>query len=239
MAVLPLNEEAVGSLFAQGGWHKSRRRRCDHHAVPSRRRFFYLVIIRLHGRNRYFPQFSRDGKTGAVKSRILGQTELVVSRMGLGLAALGRPGYINLGHRADLGRDIEPASMEAVAYAVLDAAWKAGVRYFDAARSYGMAESFLANWLASRQVAAGALTVGSKWGYTYTAGWKVDAKVHEEKDLSLKTLARQAAESRQILGARPQSIPDTFGHAGERRAGKSRRAQRAGKTSRCRAAPSA
>jgi hypothetical protein len=29
---------------------------------------------------------------------------LHVSVMGLGLAALGRPGYINLGHAQDLGR---------------------------------------------------------------------------------------------------------------------------------------
>ena len=37
--------------------------------------------------------------------------------------------------------------MQARAHAVLDAAWAAGVRYFDAARSYGRAEEFLASWL--------------------------------------------------------------------------------------------
>jgi len=44
------------------------------------------------------------------------------------------------------------------------------------------------------------VTVGSKWGYTYTAGWRVDAEVHEVKDLSLDTLRRQLAESRALLG---------------------------------------
>ena len=135
-----------------------------------------------------------------MEARILGGTWLTVSPIGLGLAALGRPGYINLGHAADLARDYELARMEAHAHAVLDAAWEAGVRYFDAARSYGRAEAFLASWLAKRQIAPGAVSVGSKWGYTYTAGWKAEAERHEVKDHSLSTLLRQSAESREILG---------------------------------------
>jgi aryl-alcohol dehydrogenase-like predicted oxidoreductase len=131
----------------------------------------------------------------------LGNTGLSVSRVGLGLAALGRPGYINLGHAADLDHETQVAAMEARSHAVLDAAWEAGIRYFDAARSYGRAESFLASWLLSRQVPPESVTVGSKWGYVYTAGWKVDADKHEVKDLSLATLVRQVAESRSILGS--------------------------------------
>jgi aryl-alcohol dehydrogenase-like predicted oxidoreductase len=37
--------------------------------------------------------------------RSLGTTGLMVSRIGLGLAALGRPGYLTLGHNADIGGD--------------------------------------------------------------------------------------------------------------------------------------
>src|SRR5215470_18503872 len=96
--------------------------------------------------------------------RSLGRTGLTVSRLGLGLAALGRPGYINLGHAGDLHHDYAVAAMEARAHAVLDAAWQAGVRYFDAARSYGRGEAFLAAWLANRQIAPGGVTVGSKGG---------------------------------------------------------------------------
>ena len=44
------------------------------------------------------------------------------------------------------------------------------------------------------------MTVGSKWGYTYTADWHVDADAHEVKELSLDTLRRQIAESRGLLG---------------------------------------
>ena len=45
--------------------------------------------------------------------RRLGTTGLVVSHVGLGLAALGRPDYINLGHAGDLGPCTDLAAMEA------------------------------------------------------------------------------------------------------------------------------
>jgi aryl-alcohol dehydrogenase-like predicted oxidoreductase len=135
-----------------------------------------------------------------METRRLGKTDLLVSRMGLGLAALGRPGYINLGHAEDLQQQYNPDSMEAHAHGVLDAARQAGVRYFDAARSYGCAESFLSTWLSSRQLCPGAVTIGSKWGYAYTAGWKVEAEKHEVKEHSLTVLQRQIVESRQLLG---------------------------------------
>lgn len=45
------------------------------------------------------------------------------------------------------------------------------------------------------------MTVGSKWGYTYTAGWRVDAEVHEVKEHSLTVLRRQRGESDANLGA--------------------------------------
>jgi aryl-alcohol dehydrogenase-like predicted oxidoreductase len=135
-----------------------------------------------------------------MERRALGKTGLTVSRLGLGLAALGRPGYINLEHAADLHARYDGSAMEARAHAVLDAAWGEGIRYFDAARSYGRAEDFLASWLRSRRIAPGAVTVGSKWGYTYTAGWRVEAEKHEVKDHSLATLRRQIGESRTLLG---------------------------------------
>lgn len=117
--------------------------------------------------------------------------------MGLGLAALGRPGYINLGHGDDLAHDYDLATMEARAHHVLDAAWSAGLRYFDAARSYGRAEAFLASWLDSRGHEEA--LVGSKWGYTYTADWQIQAEAHEVKQHSLTVLNRQADESCALL----------------------------------------
>jgi aryl-alcohol dehydrogenase-like predicted oxidoreductase len=130
----------------------------------------------------------------------LGQTSLDVSRMGLGLAALGRPAYINVGHAADLAGSRDVEALRARAHQVLDAAFAGGVRYFDAARSYGRAEDFLGSWLAERGLGRDRVSVGSKWGYTYTANWRVDVDVHEVKDLSLETLRRQEAETRSFLG---------------------------------------
>jgi aryl-alcohol dehydrogenase-like predicted oxidoreductase len=123
----------------------------------------------------------------------------MVSRIGLGMAALGRPGYINLGHSDDLAHAYDVDEMERRAHDVLDAAWNAGVRYFDAARSYGLGERFLGSWLTSRAMPLESVTVGSKWGYTYTADWKIEAKAHEVKEHSLATLERQWPESRALL----------------------------------------
>jgi aryl-alcohol dehydrogenase-like predicted oxidoreductase len=132
--------------------------------------------------------------------RQLGGTGLSVTAIGLGLAALGRPGYINLGHGADLAGHTGVDEMERNAHEVLDAADAAGIGYFDAARSYGRAEAFLSSWLERRDLGREEVTVGSKWGYTYTAGWRVDAETHEVKDLSVATLRRQLGESLDLLG---------------------------------------
>ena len=61
--------------------------------------------------------------------------------IGLGLAAVGRPGYINLGRDEDLGEDRSVEALRNHTHELLDAAYAQGVRYFDAARSYGRAEA--------------------------------------------------------------------------------------------------
>jgi aryl-alcohol dehydrogenase-like predicted oxidoreductase len=127
---------------------------------------------------------------------------VLVKGLGLGLAALGRPAYINLEHGDDLeragGRSV--TTMEAHAHRVLDAAWEGSIRYIDAARSYGRAEEFLATWLSSRHLARTDIVVGSKWGYTYVGDWRTEAEVHEVKDHRLPALKQQYAESCALLG---------------------------------------
>lgn len=127
---------------------------------------------------------------------LLGQTGLQVSRIGLGLAALGRPGYMTLGHAQDLTR-VTIVAMQAQTLEVLDAAHDLGIRYVDVARSYGQAEAFLSSWLKSR--APSRVVIGSKWGYVYTADWQIRAEKHEVKEHSKVNLERQLKESLQHL----------------------------------------
>jgi aryl-alcohol dehydrogenase-like predicted oxidoreductase len=136
-----------------------------------------------------------------METRLLGGDGPAVTRLGLGLAALGRPAYITLGHGADLPGARSPEELERHAHAVLDAAYAGGIRYLDAARSYGRAEAFLRTWLELRRLAPGDVVVGSKWGYRYTGGWRLDADRHEVKDHSVTALREQLTASRAELGS--------------------------------------
>ncbi|UFR05587.1 aldo/keto reductase [Streptomyces sp. Go40/10] len=121
--------------------------------------------------------------------------------IGLGLAAVGRPGYITLDRDRDLGESRSADALRTRTHELLDAAYAQGVRYFDAARSYGRSEEFLADWLKARPDVDD-VVIGSKWGYTYTAGWSTDAETHEVKDHSLAAYERQRAETDALLGDR-------------------------------------
>ncbi|MFC5661429.1 aldo/keto reductase [Kitasatospora misakiensis] len=127
-----------------------------------------------------------------------------ITRFGLGTAAVGRPGYITLGRDLDLPAERTVDALRERTHDLLDAAFAAGVRYFDTARSYGRAEEFLGAWLAARPGAAAEVTVGSKWGYTYTAGWRASGvSAHEVKEHSTAVFDRQVRESLAALGRRP------------------------------------
>ena len=123
-----------------------------------------------------------------------------LDRLGVGLAAIGRPAYINLGRDQELGDHRSVEELRAVSWAVLDAAYAAGLRWVDAARSYGKAEEFLASWLADR--CHPDVVVSSKWGYAYVGDWRLDAPVHEVKEHSLARFTAQLAQSRALLGQR-------------------------------------
>jgi aryl-alcohol dehydrogenase-like predicted oxidoreductase len=131
----------------------------------------------------------------------LGRDGPLVSRIGLGLAATGRPAYITTNREADFGSDRSEDALRTRTWELLDAAYTAGVRYVDVARSYGSAESFLSQWFATHGDARD-LVVGSKWGYTYVGGWDIAAPVQEVKDLSLPTFERQYRETIVLLGER-------------------------------------
>ncbi|GAA1062070.1 aldo/keto reductase [Agromyces bracchium] len=123
--------------------------------------------------------------------------------LGLGLAALGRPAYITAGRDASLGDDRSVDAMRSRAHAMLDAAWERGIRFIDAARSYGRAEEFLGSWLAAHPERRADLAIESKWGYAYVGDWRMDADVHERKEHSLAMLERQWPETLAALGGPP------------------------------------
>ncbi|MGH9243880.1 MAG: aldo/keto reductase [Acidimicrobiales bacterium] len=122
------------------------------------------------------------------------------TRLGLGLAAIARPAYITAGRRVDLGSSRSVDELRRRTQGLLDAALALGLRYIDVARSYGRAEEFLSGWLGLRPDAD--VTVGSKWGYEYVGGWRIDAPIHEIKDHSLATFVRQSSDSLALLGRR-------------------------------------
>ena len=123
-----------------------------------------------------------------------------MGRLGLGLAAIGRPAYITAGRDRDLPPGRSRSDLRARSHQLLDHAYAAGVRYVDAARSYGDAEAFLGSWLRERPVDD--VFVASKWGYTYVGEWRMDAPEHEVKSHDLATFTRQLAETRALLGDR-------------------------------------
>ena len=120
------------------------------------------------------------------------------NKIGLGLASLGRPGYINIGHNTDLGSDKSKSKIKENCHQVLDFAYNNGIRYFDAARVYGDAEEFLSTWIRKQTKFSG--FVGSKWGYEYLANWQINADKHERKDHSAAFLKHQWIETRLNLG---------------------------------------
>jgi len=131
----------------------------------------------------------------------LGRNGPRVSRIGLGLAATGRPAYITTHRDADFGNDRSERALRQRTWELFNVAYASGVRYIDVARSYGLAELFLSQWFDSRDDVDD-IVVGSKWGYTYVGGWDMAAPVQEVKDLSLATFERQYAETIALLGDR-------------------------------------
>jgi len=118
------------------------------------------------------------------------------TKIGLGLAALGRPEYLNV--RTVFDGDKTESYYAENALKVLDYAFEQGIRYFDTAPSYGLGESYLMKWndTASRKN----LFLSTKWGYTYVADWNIGFKgKHEIKEHSLYKLIEQWEVSKKLL----------------------------------------
>ena len=118
------------------------------------------------------------------------------TKMGLGLAALGRPDYINI--RTDKAVDKSIEAFELNAHEMLDFAYTKGIKYFDTAPSYGYGERFLIDWNNKNKLSD--INLSTKWGYTYVANWEVGhTGTHEVKEHSLEKLIQQWDVSKVLL----------------------------------------
>ena len=116
-------------------------------------------------------------------------------KLGLGTAALGRPQYINVRQHTSENSDLETFRKQS--FAVLENAYNLGVRYFDTAPGYGLAEELVLEWLQTKE--DNAIEVATKWGYTYTANFDINATIHEVKEHSLAKLKEQWNFSKKLL----------------------------------------
>ena len=115
--------------------------------------------------------------------------------LGLGTAALGRPQYINIRQKHANNSDIE--TFRKHSFSVLEYAFHLGVRNFDTAPGYGLAEDLLLEWLKTKNDSS--IKIATKWGYTYVANFNANAKVHEVKEHSLEKLIEQWEVSKPFL----------------------------------------
>ncbi|MGB5698233.1 aldo/keto reductase [Muriicola sp.] len=115
--------------------------------------------------------------------------------LGLGTAAIGRPEYINIRQESSAKHSLSEFKSKGIG--LLMFAYKQGIHYFDTAPGYGMAEEMLINWLYSLKPSP--VDIATKWGYTYTANFDPNAKVHEVKEHSIDKLNEQWEFSKALL----------------------------------------
>lgn len=170
-------------------------------------------------RNSYFAAFPLILFVVIAQQIMVSLANTLLPRVGLGMAALGRPGYINLGRDAVFGaagsegRQLE--TMQRRADGVMDALMAECTKrkqdthdgslipWLDSARSYGLSEKFVGEYLRKNNVKPDAVYVSSKWGYTYVADWKVqlgDGEPHEVKDHSVDNFLKQIKETEKEVG---------------------------------------
>ena len=118
------------------------------------------------------------------------------SKIGLGMAALGRPDYINIRSNTNIDKSID--AFKTNAFKVLDESYALGIRDFDVAPSYGLGEQFLLEWNNTRKYKD--VRLYTKFGYTYVANWEIGFNgKHEIKEHSIDKLNEQWEVSKGLL----------------------------------------
>lgn len=112
------------------------------------------------------------------------------------MAAIGRPQYINI-KTADSLQNPDKNALQTHALQLLDTAYQLGIRHFDSAPGYGIAEEILLDWVRKRNYSD--IGISTKWGYIYTANFEKNPEQHEVKEHSLQVLKQQWTYSKQLL----------------------------------------
>ena len=115
-------------------------------------------------------------------------------KIGFGTAAIGRPQYINI--KQNSNAEISLEAFRANGKRMIDSAYLQGIRYFDTAPGYGLAEDLLIDWIKDKDDES--IEIATKWGYTYTANFDQNATQHEVKEHSLKKLNEQWNQSKRL-----------------------------------------
>lgn len=118
------------------------------------------------------------------------------ARIGLGTAAIGRPVYMNI-RSENVRTSFDLNSFKKEGYSILEFAYEQGIRHFDTAPNYGMAEDLLIDWLHEKKYDD--VNISSKWGYTYTADFNPNASSHEVKEHSISKLNQQWEKTSKLL----------------------------------------
>ena len=116
-------------------------------------------------------------------------------KIGLGTAAIGRPEYINIRQSTKSAFDLK--TFRTAGLKMLDEAYSQGIRYFDTAPGYGMAEQLLIDWIKENRYTD--VEIATKWGYSYVANFDPLATVHEVKEHSRQNLNSQWEQSKKLL----------------------------------------
>ena len=122
----------------------------------------------------------------------MNKTESVI---GLGTAAIGRPSYINIRKKVDVPFHLP--SFKENGIELLEFAYHKGIRYFDTAPGYGIAEQMLTDWVSQKNDPT--IEIATKWGYTYVANFDANAEQHEVKEHSINKLNEQWEKSKHLL----------------------------------------
>ena len=166
------SEQVMTPLQPRCGSRRSADHRCAQQREGHRQRWRLRSTERVYARRAMLPDHG-------TASRARGRPR--AARIGLGLAALGRPGYINLGHGEDLGGDARSRRCgRAPTRCSTPPGPPASATSTPPAPTAGPRSSSPPGW--PRRPTRRRSIVGSKWGYTYTAGWQVEAERHEVKD---------------------------------------------------------